>query len=101
MLLGELSQGISAKKAVSVHNPGLHTLTVERVDTSCPCLTATPVPMKIGPGETRTLNVNFDPVAEPDYHGALSIEAVGYDRSDRTIFRTHVKLVVRHEAAKK
>ena len=73
-------------------------VTVVRVATSCPCLSAKQVPIRIGPAETRTLVLCFDPSDEPDFQGGLSIEVAGHDENDSTVFTTRVNVDVRAQS---
>lgn len=82
------SQGI-----LRVTNHGKDSAAVNRIETSCPCLTVTPSSMRLAPGETNTLTVAFDPSAEPDFRGGLAIDVTGYDGGG-PVFRTRTTLTV-------
>jgi len=92
--LGTLGNGQSAKAAAFVRNPGAGAVTIERIDTSCPCLRALLEPTTIGPGETGRITLSFDPKDEPDFQGELSIEVVGYEIKKEVAFRTFLRATV-------
>jgi Protein of unknown function (DUF1573) len=99
VLLGVVDRGQKAKAPFTLVNHGSQPVTVDRIETSCPCLTATPGSIRISPGERKVLAVEFDPSAEPDFRGGLSIDVTGYE-GERETFHTHVNLNVRAESPK-
>ena len=92
--LGSLSPGQQATGRITLRNPGQSPVIVERVETSCSCLDVGPFPIKIEPGRSANLTVRFDPAAEPDFRGRLSIEVIGRGPAGLVAFRTHVAIVV-------
>jgi len=94
--LGVVSRGQRANAAFSLANRGSLTLTIERIETSCACLSTTPGPIAIEPGGKKLLDIQFDPFVEPDFHGSLSIDVTGYARSG-VAFHTLANLEVRTE----
>ncbi len=72
---------------------------MQRIETSCPCLTTTPGPIWIGRGECKVLAVEFDPSQESDFRGSLAIDVTGYD-GDAVAFHTLVELEVRTTTVK-
>jgi hypothetical protein len=95
VMLGTLNAGQHTQFELVLANSGTEPVTVARVATSCPCLSVQQVPIRIGPTETRTLVLYFDPSDEPDFRGGLSIEVVGHDENDSTVFTTRVIVEVR------
>ena len=77
-------------------NHGSKPVSIERIETSCPCLTITPGSFRIGPGEKKGAAVEFDPSAEPDFRGGLSIDVTGY-AAGGVAFHTLVRLEVKRE----
>ena len=65
-----------------------------RIETSCPCIGVGPVPIQIGPGETQTLTVKFDPSSDGEYAGKLGVNITGYFSDGTVAFRTRVKIHV-------
>ena len=99
MLLGVVTNRQKVRADITLINHGLQELSIDRIQTSCPCLATTPGSIRILPGESTVLAVEFDPSAEPNFHGELSVEVVGYEAHNKIAFRTHVNLEVRRNAA--
>jgi Protein of unknown function (DUF1573) len=97
--LGVIDRGQKAKAAFTLVNHGSQPVAIERIETSCPCLTTTPGSIRVSPGERMVLAVEFDPSAEPDFRGGLSIDVTGYS-GDRVAFHTLVNLDVRADSLK-
>jgi Protein of unknown function (DUF1573) len=95
--LGSLSPGETKRSRFTLTNPGLESITIERVTTSCPCVEVGPVPVQIRPGKTESMEVKFDPAEEPEFRGRLSIEVSGLDPAGSIAFRTHIGIDVRGE----
>ncbi len=75
-------------------------MTVQRVESSCDCVDAGPVPVDIGPSETRDLVVRFDGSMEPEFRGDLGVPLIGKDRENRILFETQIELEVRPVASR-
>ena len=97
LLLGTLSPGHATVGKFFLHNPGRVSITIERIVTSCPCLTINPAPIEVGPGLSTALIVRFDPAEDRDFRGGLSIEVAGFETNGKVVFRTRVSLKVRAE----
>jgi hypothetical protein len=78
-----------------LRNPGPRPVSVERIETSCPCIRVEPARFKVGPGEFAELVARFDPSHDPDFRGGLSIEVVGRSSRDFVLFRARVNLDIR------
>jgi hypothetical protein len=72
---------------------------IERIETSCPCLATTPGSIRISPGESKVLAIEFDPSAEPDFRGGLSVDVTGH-AGERVAFHTLVNVDVRTQSPK-
>jgi len=96
--LGNLAPGHAGSARFSVLNPATVTVTLERIETSCPCVKTSRGPIPIEPGETRSLTVEFDPSDDPTSRGGLNVEISGRGAGDVTLFRTHVGVEVCGEA---
>ncbi len=68
-------------------------LTIDRVESSCPCVNVTPMPTRVEPYGVATLGVMFDPADEPDFHGSLSVRLTGYS-GGRLAFVTRINIDV-------
>ena len=69
-------------------------LTIDRVESSCPCVRVTPTVASLEPGVIATLDVAFDPSEDPDFHGSLSVRLEGYS-GRRLAFTTRAKIHVK------
>ncbi len=74
-------------------------MTIERIETSCPCLTATPAPIRVGPHERIALAINFDSSSDHDFAGRLSIAITAYARAE-VAFRTFARVELLSESSK-
>jgi Protein of unknown function (DUF1573) len=95
-----LDRGQKARVAFTIVNHGSQPAEIQRIETSCPCLTATPGKFLIVPGEERILGVEFDASAEPDFRGGLSIEVIGRGTAGETVFETRANVEVRAQTTK-
>ena len=82
---------------LSILNSGSESVTVARIETSCPCVTIAPSQITVAPSARALLLVAFDPSGEPDFRGGLSIRVTGYLTGDIVAFSTLVDLEVRAE----
>ncbi len=96
--LGVVGPGQPAQAIIKLRNPGAQPLTVQRVDTSCPCVRAEPESIVVAPGEIKQLRVCFDPSVEPAFQGGLSVNITGLGAEDRLLFRSRVDLDVRPDS---
>ena len=71
-------RGQKARAVLTLVNHGSQAVAIERIETSCPCMTITPASILIEVGEKKLLTVEFDSSTELDFHGGLSIEVTGY-----------------------
>lgn len=70
---GTLEPGVSAKGTLTVRNPGAESITIERIDTSCPCVKISPVPLVVRSNGAATLTVAYDANDDPNFRGGLGI----------------------------
>jgi hypothetical protein len=92
--LGDLEPGRSAEAKLSLRNRGSETVVLERIETSCPCVSVSPASLRLHPGGAAELRVHFDPTDEPEFRGGLSVTLVGWGRPGAILFRTHVNVAV-------
>jgi len=85
-------EGEAIERPLSIRNTRDDALTLERVETSCPCIGVSPIPIEIGPRQTKVLSVSFNPSSDPDFEGELSVQLTGYLSSGGIAFRTEVRL---------
>jgi hypothetical protein len=92
--LGTLAPGEIGRFSVILRNPGRDLATVERVESSCPCVRLMPIPVQVEPDGSTSVVAEFDPVHEPDFRGSLAVHLEGYDEANVLQFRTTVELTV-------
>ena len=93
--LGMLAPGRSARVAVTVRNPGVDPVVISRVETSCPCVRATPDRLSLAPGESSEFTLTFDSTGEPEFRGRLAVEYVGRSPDGSAVVRGTVHLEVK------
>ena len=96
--LGVLAPGRSASATLALRNDSTEAVTVEAVESSCPCVRVSPLPARIDAGADRTLTVVFDPVAEPDFRGGLAVGLTGRTRDGAVVFSARIDIDVRDPA---
>jgi hypothetical protein len=96
--LGVLNAGQTAKATLALRNTRDKPLSIASITTSCSCVLVSPAQVRVEPGESVTLSVSFDPQAEPDFRGGLSIEVVGRDSREAVLFRARVNLDIRAQS---
>lgn len=93
-MLGSIPPGQRAEGTLTLLNPHGEALTVDRVETSCPCVLVSPLPLGVDAGQSATLSVVFDASHDPAFRGALAIELVGRASEGSALFRSHISLTV-------
>lgn len=94
VVLGTISAHQPATTSIRVKNLRTVPVILERIETSCPCITLGDIPAHLEPDAPTDLRVAFDPSYEPDFVGALAVSVVGYLADGEVGFRTMVKLEV-------
>jgi hypothetical protein len=94
VVLGAIPAHQTAQISIGVENLRTVPVILERVETSCPCITVGDLPASLEPEGATDLRVTFDPTHEPDFVGALAVQVVGYLSDGQVGFRTRVKLEV-------
>jgi hypothetical protein len=92
--LGSLRPGQGAEGTLGLRNPGDEAVEVASVETSCPCIRASPPALSIAPRGAGSLTLAFDPSDEPGFRGMLSVEVTGWTADRRVAFRTRAELEV-------
>jgi len=85
------------ERSVSVTNARSDPLTLVRVESSCPCVSASGLPVRIGLGQSAVLTIRFDPSADPGFEGALSVDLAGFLTNGEIAFRTQARLRAEYE----
>ncbi len=93
-MLGVVDPEEIAETWLAVQNTGTETLTLERIETSCPCIRVGDVPVLLEPGEAVQLKVSFNSADDPDFEGGLSVLVVGYLADGRIGCQTRVEVEV-------
>lgn len=90
-----VSKDGEAKHAVLVlRNAGGAAHVFSRIDTGCPCVSVSGLPARIPAGGATSLTVSFDPKADPEFRGNLSVPLSGVDPRGVTLFRTRADVAV-------
>jgi Protein of unknown function (DUF1573) len=93
--LGVLPPDQPARRAVAVQNDRSEEVVLQRVDSTCNCVTVTGLPLCLAPGQTGVIDVSFDPSVDPEFRGALGVVLTGYAGDGRVAFTTEVRVEVR------
>jgi len=91
---GALSPGQSSRVDLRISNSSTISRTLDRIETSCPCIRISRLPAEIPVRETRVLEVSFDPSEEPDFRGSLVIDLHGFDPEGVEMFQAKIHLAV-------
>jgi hypothetical protein len=91
---GILPPGEAAEACLTVRNTQDDSVVLERIQTSCPCIEATPAPTRIGPRQAEKLKVIFNASRDGDVGGPLSVELTGHLADGRIGFRALVRLQI-------
>ena len=91
--LGVVIQGHDARAHLTIFNRGSQPVSLDLIETTCPCLTIAPASIALPPGESKTLTIQFNSSAEPDFLGTLLMDVTGHARG-QLLFETQVKLRV-------
>ena len=92
--LGVVRRDRTSRVTLLLKNQSARPLAVERIETSCPCVTVGPKVVRLAPGRVVKLTAVLDPSEEPDFRGPLSVSVVGRG-GGRCLFRTWVDAEVR------
>ena len=92
--LGRLKPGVVGRSQLILRNPSSEPISIVRVETSCPCLRAEPIPLPVAPGMEAMLRFVFDSTGEPEFRGELEVEVGGFGPSGRQVFQSHLRVSV-------
>jgi Protein of unknown function (DUF1573) len=81
-----------------VRNAQARPVTIERIETSCACISIIPVTLQIESNEEETVHATFEPSSiEAGFEGRLSVEIVAYLVGGKIAFRTWIQFELRQE----
>jgi hypothetical protein len=92
--LGTVAPGQSASSRITLRNRTGNSLSLQRIESSCPCVRITPGSVRLEPGQTASLLVLFDPTDEPDFRGMLDIEVTGRGDRKEILFQGSIRISV-------
>ncbi len=96
--LGVISRSERASGTLNVLNAGQAAVAVQRVETSCPCVTVVPSQFELRASERLSLTINFDPADETDFTGGLSVRVTAFSGGGLIAFQIVVELEVRSQS---
>jgi hypothetical protein len=93
--LGELPQDAGMKIPLILKNSHEEPVTVDRLDTTCPCVFADELPWLVPPGKEVQVLLHLDLRREPGFSGRLSIRCSGRTATGTSTFtlRVNVKVI--------
>lgn len=80
----------TAEAQFAIRNTETTPLTLERIETSCPCIRVGGVPVRLEPGARVELKATFSSSDDPDLQGGLSVVVTGYLADGRVGYQTRV-----------
>jgi hypothetical protein len=92
--LGTVSPGGTARTKLWVQNSTGTPRSVTQINTSCPCVSAGPLPLTVAAGGEASLSIAFDSSGEPAFRGGLAVELRGLNASGSELFRNQVTVTV-------
>ena len=87
--LGIVEPGVAAYGQLTIRNQERMPVIVNRMKSSCPCISGSPLPRSVAPGETAVIKIAFDPSGEPDFRGNLGVilSGIGAARRNYSVWR--------------
>jgi hypothetical protein len=92
--LGNLVPGQDSSRVVLVRNRTSAPVTIDRLETSCPCISAKATPSRVESGGLALVTVKYDSAEDPEFTGTLAVECSGLSSSGELLFRFRVDLTV-------
>ena len=96
LLLGMLKPGDSSEASARIRNTSQVPHSVDRIVTSCPCVSSSASTFSLGSGEDCVITLKFDSREEPEFRGNLTVEVMGKSRDDELLFQLLVRVRI-HE----
>jgi hypothetical protein len=95
--LGVVEHGREVRGTIEVQNLTDRSMTIRRLTSGCDCLKWIDSGRKltIPANETAYVSIEYNPEAEPEFHGSLLIPIEAFDENDRVIFSTSVSVKVK------
>jgi Protein of unknown function (DUF1573) len=92
--LGRLAPGQNSSRGILLVNRASAPVTVDRIETSCPCISAKSNSPLVQVGQSALLTVNYDGAEDPQFRGTLAVECTGLSSGGDPLFRIRVDLSV-------
>ena len=78
---------------VSWRNNRIQPIVIERVESSCPCIRAGPLPARLAAGGSATLHISFEPEADDEGFGDLLLVSIrGFSSENAVAFEASAKV---------
>lgn len=90
-----LRPGEMGRAGLTITNRAPTGVSIQRFETSCPCVRVSPSSIHIPSHQTASLYVTYDPTEEPDFRGGLAVALKGIGERDRTVFSATADIEVR------
>lgn len=92
--LGTINPGGDKTERFTFKNPRSQSVALVDVQTSCPCLSVSPLPVRIEAGAEQVLSLRFDGRSEPDFRGKLLMTLTGRGSDGSVLFQGEVEVNV-------
>ncbi len=92
--LGTLAPGASARATIVLRNPGETTLLVDRVEAGCGCMRVRKERLRVEPGGSAQLEVEYVPDEDPNFRADLSVALTGFGLKNAILFQCDVSVSV-------
>jgi len=90
--LGVIGRGESGETTLSVLNTDDKALMIDRIVTSCPCISVGDVPVILRPGEPQNLKIIYNLSEDPNFEGQLAVLITCYLSDGKIGFKTTINL---------
>jgi Protein of unknown function (DUF1573) len=92
--LGTIRQGERIGREIVIENRTPETVTIDRVEASCECMTLNSVPLSIGAGAEARIRVVVDESRDISFRGQLAIDVDGYVGTQKALrFQAWVRVI--------
>jgi len=94
LTLGRQTRSTIGVRHFEVQNVTKETITLASISTSCSCISATNLPLKLESNQKTSLTLQFNPKDEPDFVGRLAVDLVGRRPDGSIVFRESLAVQV-------
>lgn len=91
---GTLPRHAQRKGSFTLSNPGMTSVPIARIESSCPCVRARLAQSTISPGGKVELEIELDFREEPDFTGGLLVEVLGQTPEGTLAFSVKISMTV-------